>query len=146
MSNMSSALTIRDRIIEKELTSKSIEELLKIKEECKSRISNRIQNSDNDDTFVSNSLDQTTVSTIDHIIKNSTKKSYNGKYIEIDDYVINIIEQEKQHYKIVNKSLNLNVEYFGCSYGKVTGKGARKYMDELEELNKQIRKYISNNN
>lgn len=146
MSNMSSALTIRDRVIEKELTSKSIEELLKIKEECKSRISNRIQNSDNDDTFVSNSLDQTTVSTIDHIIKNSTKKSYNGKCIEIDDYVINIIEQEKQHYKIINKSLNLNVEYFGCGYGKVTGKGARKYIDELEELNKQIRKYISNNN
>lgn len=145
MSNMSSALMIRDKAIEKDLQGKSREELLNIKAEAEKRESYRIENVDWDDCFVSSSIDRTTISIINSLLDSRTKRDFTNEVITIEGYTVTILEANKQHYHIVNNELKLDVNYFGCGYGNVTGKGARKYMDELEDLNKQVKKYIKSN-
>lgn len=145
MSNISSALMISDRVIKQELQSKSKEELLKLKEEAEKRERNRILNIDYDDCFVSSSIDTTTISIINSLLDTRVKRDFTNHVFNIDNFIITILNVDKQYYNIVNKELNLNVDYYACGYGKVTGKGARKYIDELEELNKKIKSYINKN-
>lgn len=145
MSNINSALMIRDKVIERDLQGKSQDELIRIKTEAEKREYNRIQNIDYDDCFVSSSIDQTTIAIINDLLDARIQRDFTNEVIRIENYTITILEANKEHYNIINKELKLDVDYYGCGYGKVTGKGARKYMDELEDLNKQIKKYISKN-
>lgn len=145
MSNLNSALMMRDVVLQKELENKSRDELIKLREEAQKRETERIQNIDYDDCFVSSSIDRTTISIIDSLLDTRVKRDFTNTVITIDDYIITILEENKEHYNIINKKLNLNVNYYGCGYGRTTGKGAIKYIDELEDLKKQIKKYISKN-
>lgn len=142
MSNMNSALMMRDVILEKELKTKTKEELLILKKEAEKREKNRIANIDWDDCFISSSIDRTTISIINSLLDTRIKRDFTNFTLKIDDFTITILEESKQHYHIINQLIKLDVDYYGCCYGKVTGKGARKYVDELEDLNKQVRNYI----
>jgi hypothetical protein len=142
---MSSALMKMSAVLRNDLKGKSREELLSIRAEAEKRETHRIANVDWDDCFVSSSIDRTTISIIDSLLDARIKRDLTNEVLTIEGYTITILEADKQHYHIVNNELKLDVNYFGCGYGNVTGKGARKYMDELENLNKQVKKYIKVN-
>jgi hypothetical protein len=142
---MSSALLMRDRVLTNELKGLSKEKLLKLKNEAIEREHNRINNTDWDDCFVSSQIDRTKIATINQLLDTRVEKDFTNTILEIDGYTITILESNKFHYNIVNKELKLNVDYYACGYGNITGKGARKYIDELENINKKVKNYMKIN-
>lgn len=150
MSNMSNALNMRYEVVERNLKGKSREELLKIRSEAEEREIERIENMiDWDYCFATSSVDRATINTCNELLEIRTKRDFTNTNIDIEVnniiFNVTILEADKQHYNIINKANKLDVNYYGCGYGKVTGKGARKFMDDLEEVNKQVKKYINKN-
>jgi hypothetical protein len=145
MGNMNQALAIRDRVLKAELKEKSIDELIKLKSEAELRESNRIQNIDWDDCFISSQIDQSKISIINQLLDTREERNFDGTTLTINDYTIEILEANKRHYHIINKNLKIDVDYYAAGFGSLTGKGARKYVDELEEINEQVKKYMKAN-
>lgn len=143
MSNMLEALNNSEATLERWLKGKTRAELIKIRKEAEKNIAERIERMvDFDDCFVSEKIDRETINIINSLLETKVKRTFKNCKLTIGDYYITIINEF--NILIKNDKLGIDVNY--NNIGRVTGKGARKYIEEIYEIySKKVRKFRSQN-
>ena len=136
MSNMLSALNLNDYSFKNQFKKKSREELIQLRDETKKNIARLHQEMiDYDDGFVSLKINEDILHTINKLLETKVKRSFKNCRLVFNEYYITIIDE----YNILVKNDKLGIDVHYNDIGKVTGKGARKYIDEIEQLLNQDR-------
>lgn len=136
MSSMLQAMNRLDKTSREIVMNLSKEELETKLQEVQTRIHNRNIEA-LDDSFISQSIDESLESAIKSQLKyleikgtKQYKYILNGTTFNKDNWTI-IVNKYKVSYTMVNELLGVNAT---VTLTKVTGKGARKHIDELDDL------------
>ena len=142
MSNMLSALNLNDYSFKNQFKKKSREELIQLRDETKKNIARLHQEMiDYDDGFVSLKINEDILHTINKLLETKVKRSFKNCRLVFNEYYITIIDE----YNILVKNDKLGIDVHYNDIGKVTGKGARKYIDEIEICRDKVRHFKCHN-
>lgn len=135
MSNMLSALNLNDYSFKNQFKKKTRKELIRLRDETKKNIARLHQEMiDYDEGFVSLKINEDILHTLDKLLETKVKRTFKNTKLVFNDYYITVIDE----YNIIvkNDKLEINVHY--NDIGKVTGKGARKYIDEIQKIYRKV--------
>lgn len=135
MANMLNALNSCYDVLTKELEGKTRKELIKMRDNAKKSIEERFKSGiDFDYCFASQKIDEATISIVNNLLDNKVKRSFKNCKLVFNNYYITVISEF--NILIKNDKLGIDVNY--NDVGRITGKGAKKYIEELHKIYRKV--------